>query len=525
MSTNPARPGAFDRYFFGPVDLLRPYLLTRLLLALLAFDCWLDLVPHGGRYGVGGFNVAHFAFLDALLPLPTAPLYVGTVLLTGWLALTMALAGPTRVGMVVLTTLYTLAWSCSLLDTYQHHYLLSLLLVAMTCFPAITLQQALYGDLHTDLLADEATELGLARPRAPRESWGFVLFCVSCAIVYFYTAVTKTNADWRDGHAIARLAGHTDAARNMLRFAAEHDVGPGTFWGWFAKSAIAVQLVIAAGFVLAPAIDRVPRLRVRRVFAFWVLAPLSFHAGAAHMDLEIGWFTEYMLLVAVIVFLPRELLAGLLHLLSTPVRAAHTWLSAEEPSRVVAVLSALLGGAGVAGVFWLTDLPGGLYAGLLAAVMACALALWPLWPSSRGRGAGTLPTALAGLLGAGLLLLALAESDVRFDYYRNAGGDAGRLASEQHPELYLEAVAHYTKAKRYYPQAYREFWEAWDRDAASRVAAGEPAPDERRAHAEGAPPRPRDRQLGELQAIVADYRARGLLPAEGAPSAEPSPSP
>lgn len=501
MSAASPRDNAFDRYFFGPVDLLRPYLLTRLILGLLAFDCWIDLVPHGGRYGVGGFNVAHFAVLDALLPLPTAPLYVGAVLLTGWLALTMALAGPTRVGMVALTGLYTLTWSCSLLDAYQHHYLLSLLLVAMTCFPSITLQQALDGELHKATPTAEAS--------APRQSWGFVLFCVSCAIVYFYTAVTKTNADWRDGHALARLAGHTDAGRSMLRFAAEHDMGPRAFWGWFAKSAIALQLVIAVGFVLAPVIDRLPRLRARRVLAFWVLAPLSFHAGAGQMDLEIGWFTEYMLLVAVVVFLPRELLAGLLFALSAPVRAAHAWLLAEAPSRAVSVAGALVAAGGVAGVFTLTDLPGDVGAGLVAGGVACALALWPLL---RGQSTHSLPTALAGVLAAGLLLWALADSDVRFDFYRNAGGDAGRLASDEQPELYLTAVEHYRKAKRYYPAAYREFWEDWDRDAAARVARGEPAPDERRAHAEGAPPRSRDRQLAELEDIVAQLRARGVLP-------------
>ncbi len=501
MSAPSTPSGAFDRYFFGPVDLLRPYLLTRALLALLAFDCWLELVPHGARYGVGGFNVAHFAFLDALLPLPTAPLYVGSVLLAGWLALTMALVGPTRVGMAALTTLYTLAWSSSLLDTYQHHYLLSLLLLAMTCFPSITLRDALGGSLHDD--PDDPSA------RVPHESWGFVSFCVSCAIVYFYTAVTKTNADWRDGHAIARLAGHTDAARSMLAFAAEHDVTPAVFWSGFAKSAIAIQLVIAVGFVLAPVFDRLPRVRARRVLAFWVLAPLSFHAGAAHMDLKIGWFTEYMLLVASIVFLPRELLAGLLYALSAPARALDAWLTAEEPTRALIVASAVVTAAGVLGVFALTDLPGGMGAGVLAAVAAVALVLGLYVHGHRAR---ALSAALSGLLAGGLLLLALVESDVRFDYYRNAGGDARRLASAEQPQLYLDALEHYTKAKRYYPPAYREFWMDWDRDAAARVARGEAPPDEQRAHASGAPPRNRDRQLAELESTVEDLRSRGLLP-------------
>src|SRR5690606_11507960 len=128
------------------------------------------------------------------------------------------------------------------------------------------------------------------------EGWAYGLFCVSCAIVYFYTAITKTNADWRDGFALSRLAGNSTAAREMVAFAADYGLSAAEFWSVFAKSAIALQLVIALGFVLAPLIDRLPRLRARRVLAFGVLLPLSFHAGAAHMKLEIGWFTEYMLL-------------------------------------------------------------------------------------------------------------------------------------------------------------------------------------------------------------------------------------
>ena len=38
---------ALERYFFAGVDPVRPWLLLRSLLLLLAFDCWLDLVPHG----------------------------------------------------------------------------------------------------------------------------------------------------------------------------------------------------------------------------------------------------------------------------------------------------------------------------------------------------------------------------------------------------------------------------------------------------------------------------------------------
>ena len=60
---------AWDRYWFGPVAAVRPYVLERAVLFLLALDSWVQFVPHGGRYGAGGFNVAHFLWLDAIQPL------------------------------------------------------------------------------------------------------------------------------------------------------------------------------------------------------------------------------------------------------------------------------------------------------------------------------------------------------------------------------------------------------------------------------------------------------------------------
>ncbi len=41
-----------ERYYFAKVEPLRTALLLRLFLWLLAFDCWIDLIPHGGRYGI-----------------------------------------------------------------------------------------------------------------------------------------------------------------------------------------------------------------------------------------------------------------------------------------------------------------------------------------------------------------------------------------------------------------------------------------------------------------------------------------
>ncbi len=491
----------FDAYFFGRVDPLRPFALRRALLLLLAFDCWLDLVPHGARYGAGAFNVAHFRFLDALLPVPTAALYVGLILFVGWLALTMALAGPPRWGMALLTGLYTFSWSMSMLDSYQHHYLLSWLLFAMTFFPERDVAEVLDAEMHTGMpvLEEGAPEAGAQDDQPPLfTTWAYPLFVVSCAIVYFYTAVTKTNADWRDGHALRRLAENAEGPSKLVRLAADYGVGADAFWNGLAKSAILIQLVIAAGFVCMPSVDRLASVRRRRLAGFWVLAPLSFHLGASAMGLEIGWFTEYMLIVACVVFLPRPILGTLVWLLTLPAQQLGAWWRAQndEPhaqlSPVMAGLAAVVCGGAASMLMTMTDLPGAEEAAVGVAATSVGLALWRMVAQSVRNGergdldaSAGLVAGLASLGAAGALLVALVYSPVRFDYYRFAGGDARRRATAEEPTLYLEAVQHYTRAQRYYP--YR----------------GQRGADV---------PRDRQRELDEMQQAVARLRASGGLP-------------
>ena len=42
---------SLQRYWFGPVALVRPYLTLRFVLVLLAFDTWLNMIPEGAKYG------------------------------------------------------------------------------------------------------------------------------------------------------------------------------------------------------------------------------------------------------------------------------------------------------------------------------------------------------------------------------------------------------------------------------------------------------------------------------------------
>jgi len=125
----------WECYWFGPVAAIRPYLLMKAVLLLLAFDMWLLRLTKGSKYGVFEFNVAHFPWLDALQPVPTPELLVGFVLSVGLLALVITFAGAVRWALVLLALSYTYSWAISMFDLYQHHYFISLVLFAFSFFP------------------------------------------------------------------------------------------------------------------------------------------------------------------------------------------------------------------------------------------------------------------------------------------------------------------------------------------------------------------------------------------------------
>ena len=513
----------FDRYFFSAVAPSRPYLLLRLLLVVLAFDCWVDLIPHAGRYGVGAFNVAHFALLD-LLPTPTPGLYIGLMLLTGWLALVMAIR-PARAGLGVLFGLYTYGWSMSMLDSYQHHYLISLLLFSCIFFPTpdatevfgparedrdpdlgrwrlvggglllvalveTTVSTAGVRTPLTDVVSNPTARVGLRaamallgvlllllvdegpRVRGKRGSaWAYVSFCVTAGLVYLYTAVTKLEPDWRQGHALRRL-GSSDSFQELQARATGEGLpllGPmaaDDFWALMAAGAIAVQLVAGIGYVLGAKQDSVVGWR-RYLVAALGLGPLSFHIGTERMQLEIGWFSYYMLLILFVVFLPIELLR--------PMGAAFTWPSrfiverhgARFTDDRIAWAFLALGTAAAVMVALSLDLPGDAAAGFGMGVLLVGGGMWAMrrgrWAEARGWG-------LAAAVAAVAMGVAVTETDVRYDYYRFVGGDHRRRGEVE------EALDAYVKANMYvvHPwciQSGQERGECYRREERARDAA------------------------------------------------------
>ena len=494
---------AFERFFYGPHGAARSYLFAKVFPLLLALDTWMLMIGHAGRYGVAGFNVAHFALLDALLPTPVAGFYVGVLVLTGLLALVVALTGVRRGSGLLLFALYTLSWSMSMLDSYQHHYLLSVLLLCFAFFPGLSaaelhpqppaapppgekakpqhkreLERAgsaelagwLYGGAvlaaalayalidhgeHTwvaffTFAATVAVATAFYTPERPaprlRSGFGFNLLGAAVSIVYLYTAIAKMDANWLDGHTIRRIssverefAGLAELAQSLFGVERER------FWGLFATFVIPQELFVGAVYLLAVTRDRAPSVWLNSLC--WVAFALSvaLHVGAEAMGLEIGWFSAYMLLLACCFLLPLTVVDRLVTVFTWPARAIGRQVGdaedAEQPLPLASALGFALGGAALlATVGPLIDLPGAVPA---CAVAAGALVAFALLQVRRRRDPRL---AIAASAVAGMAMwLAIAASPVRWDFYRYLGGD---LTRRDEPEAALEA---YERGERYAP--------------------------------------------------------------------------
>ncbi len=411
----------------------RAYLLQKGVYLLLAFDVWLTMLPHGARYGIGGFNVTHFGWLDAVTPVPTASFYVGLMCLTGSLALLQVLTGGARFLRIAVACLYTLSWSISLFDSYQHHYLLSWILLWTIFMPDVPLESA------------QRT----AVERAP--GFGVPMTAITCGIVYAFTALAKSEADWRAGHVLARLSkskpmGHPspgvlDPLRDLL--ISHTGISEQLVWAFIAHSVIALQIVTALGYFAATERDA-RKSGVRSVMcALALCAALSFHAFAELGGMfDIGWFSYYMLWIAYALLTPATWLAALARLFAWPTGKLARALSEHGPSpdasaaliqlTVTAALLCMVGG-------WV-DLPGALGACIMLAVLLLA---WGLLQLRASFTFSAQRLALAGTLTAGAFFLALTQTSARFDFYRRGAGELRAIGNLD------QALTMYIKADRY----------------------------------------------------------------------------
>lgn len=505
---------AFDGYFHAPFAAARAYLFSRLFLVLVALDAWTLMIGHAGRYGVDGFNVAHFAWLDAIMPQPTAAMYVGVLLVTGLLALALAIGGTHHVALAALFLLYTISWAMSMLDSYQHHYFVSSVLLCLVFFPSLRASDVQPGQApppsaapeprqgktknknqpKTKAAASQLTtrantlylaagwlaiaayafipapkhEFGLlcgcaavlaiatwirAARRNPEpartQGFGFNLLGATAGILYLYTCIAKLDAGWRDGHTITRISAAKRVYAPLLELARELGTSEDTFWSLFATSVVPMELTIAITYLVSVRADSSEsRWPKRLTLLGWVLA-MTVHLGAEAMELEIGWFSYYMMLFACAFLLPARSVDSLASLLTLPANFIRAQLAdvlvppADKPSMagtlaITAAVALMLGMVGKQ-----VDLPGAMTACLIAAGL---VALAAVAVSLRGKPVEARPLVLGTGAAAALMWAAMATSQARWDFYRFLGGDLKRRGE---PAAALEA---YERGERYAPK-------------------------------------------------------------------------
>ncbi len=357
---------------FAPVSASRPFLLEKFVLVLLAADIWSTRTAGASRYDADEFQLAHFGWLDALQPTPNETIYIGSLVLTGLLSVTLAVANLGLAWRLALVVLYSYTWAMSRLDSYQHHYLLSWVLLCVAFFPTLR-------------LADVAnTEKG--RPLAC--AWAWRLLGLLIAVVYVWTSIAKLDDVWRGGAGLAQLSG----AKNLLNPFAALFPGRLGVYAFAANATIVVELIIAAGYAVAAlATDRSGRFTQLLCWVSWVLA-IALHAGFELAGLKIGWFSYWMIAAACVYFLPDNALWAIVDRLSFVMQSLQNKLpqpiEASSPSRtpVLAVVAAVVTATAVYAI----DLPG------VGAACACAWAtLAGYWFVSDRT---TTESAVAGLL-------------------------------------------------------------------------------------------------------------------------------
>lgn len=515
--------GWLDRFAFGPVAAVRPWLLLKATLLLLAVDVWHTHLGPAWRYGAAGFNVAHFAWMNGL-PIPTREAYVAMLVVVGVGSFVCALmARPPRALLVLVTFLYTWGWSCSMHDSYQHHYLISLILFAFCFFPRLDGKQ-LFGEIGgaprraskpaKTTESPSAVIDALRHGPVPRvHAVGYTMLTSVAAIVYTFTAISKTEVEWRDGDALRNITSNGAHIPDVLSLAHAVGMTDDTLFWLMGHSVIGVQVVCALGYLFASSrdgestreeraqlreqlallhADRVritialvvipiaclvasrivgllpaivlfvvatgvalPRSFHRFCFApfgrpsarailasFALINALSFHVGAEYIGLQIGWFSYYMIVIALIALTPAHWLSALAMALTAPVRGVGAPLLSKWPiaGPVLGITTAIV----AVGVGSAVDIPGAYECSILVGIASFVAGISAMMRPDLGadRTRGVLAAAVAMLV----LYVSFTTGGERYDYYRFAGGDFRRRHD------YPAALEAYRAADRYAPE-------------------------------------------------------------------------
>lgn len=343
---------------------------------LLALDALLQ-IRHAPRYGATTFNVAHVGFLDELGPGRIG--YGAGQLVLAYLLALVAFGVGTRLALPIAAALYGWLYFGSQLDSYQHHYLVAVVLVIACGVPW-------------------ARPTGEVTPGTPVRSWALRLVLVELAIVYFWAAVSKLDPAWVDGRTLAsQLSGVTRAI-------AESTIG-------FAATAVLVlvtELALAATIWLRP--------------AWRVAAPLgiALHLAIVATGFEIGLFAFLMFGLYLLVLPDRWFVWAADTAPLAWLRRTIAQITSRDGWRplaiavVVAALAALL-----------VRFPDAAVVAIVAGVVPLVLGVHALTRGGAPRGA------IAAAHVAAILAWIVVDhaTTVAFDYYRFWGGSQRRLGN------------------------------------------------------------------------------------------------
>lgn len=408
---------AWDRFWYGEVSAIRPYLLMKFVLLIVAFDCWVLHVRRGWHYGLDGFNVAHFNLLDVLQPLPSPELYVVLMILTGILAFISAFTRPHRGLLAITTLMYTYGWMMSRIDSYQHHYLISLILFAIVFMPKLHV-----SDLYPPTVSGKCH--GSAKHARNLSSWAYVLLGVNMAIVYLFTAVAKTDNDWLSGNVLRSMSFIQEPLSSVEFKLAYLGISLDLFWKAVAISVMTGEIVLSASYLISVNRDREKKLFYAITGWVGLLLAAGFHLGLELFDFRIGWFSLYMVVIACVYFLPRSLLFKAGSVITLPERKIRDLLKKSADKRTVITgsvttgIAILLNASLCIYAGYGLDLPGAVEAGYIGAVLL-VISLSYLLFNKQYRNA--LQYSLVITLSVILMWGAIALSETRFRYYSGLG--------------------------------------------------------------------------------------------------------
>jgi len=348
--------------------------------ALVAADSFLEL-EHAPRYGAGGFNVSHFPALDGLLPLPDRRIMVLLWLGQGFLALRMALGAGSKRTAWLLTAAFGATYFWSQLDSYQHHYLLFLLLGMAAC-----------------------VDWNAERP----PTWPVRLILCQVSIVYLWTAITKMQPLWLDGTLIARQVPSGPVPDMVARIAGTVGMETTSLWAVMAVGVLIAELSLVVG------------LHVERLRLVALALGLALHGGIEYAGFKIGLFSYFMFAIYLLVVPPRFFRnAGPPR---TDTRDAPWWWLAAALALGSAAVGTLFPIEGV----WLTV--------ALASAWALAEEFPPPVTTGRRR------RAWVHAVSCVVLLALSASTDVLRDYWKYRGGDTRRRGEVKQAVAAYEAV-------------------------------------------------------------------------------------